>query len=141
MCMTSKCPELSLLRAICRSFTSIRWVIQIRLDRGVGPSEPPGDLADREPLLVAVVASKRRSPAPFMHTITDGHCRRRYPWQPTYRTCRTVAFRANPEATSRLDSRSSASGCRPGRQRDRRWRRLPFADERTPLAGGARPTC
>ena len=52
-------------------------VVQVRLDGGLGPSEPPGDLGDREPLLVAVVARERSSLAPFMLTIARGHRWRR----------------------------------------------------------------
>jgi hypothetical protein len=55
------------------SFVSVRRVIQVRLDCRRRPSKPPGDLGDREPLLVAVVARERRSPAPFTYTITCGH--------------------------------------------------------------------
>ena len=51
--------------------------------RGLGPSQPPGDLRNRETLRIAVVASKRHSPAPVMHTITCGHRWRRYCSQPT----------------------------------------------------------
>ena len=54
-------------------FVSVRRVVQIRLDGRRRPSKPPGDLGDREPLLVAVVARERRSPAPFTYTITCGH--------------------------------------------------------------------
>ena len=47
--MTSKRPELSLLRAIPRSFVSIRRVVEVRFDGGLGPSEPPGDLGIESP--------------------------------------------------------------------------------------------
>ena len=56
--------------AIRRSFVSIRRVVEIGLDGRRRASEQPGDLPDRETLRIAVVAGKRRSPAPFMHTIT-----------------------------------------------------------------------
>ena len=58
-------------------------VVRVRIHRGLRPSEPPGDLPDRETLGIAVVASKRRSPAPFTHTIARGHRRRRYRSHPT----------------------------------------------------------
>ena len=47
-CMTSKRPELSLLRAIRRSFVSVRWVVEVRPDRRRRPPEPVSDLPDRE---------------------------------------------------------------------------------------------
>ena len=65
------------LRVVRRSFVSISRVVQVGLDGGVGPSEPSGDFGDREALLVAVVARERSSFAPFTHTITRGHRRRR----------------------------------------------------------------
>jgi hypothetical protein len=57
-------------------------VIEVGLDGGFRATETSGDLSDREALLVAVVARKRRSPAPFMHTITGEHRWRRYRSQP-----------------------------------------------------------
>ena len=62
-CMTSERRELSFLRPICRPFVIVRRVVRVRIHRGLRPSEPPGDLPDRETLGIAVVASKRRSPA------------------------------------------------------------------------------
>jgi hypothetical protein len=38
--------ELSLLRAVCRSFVSVRWVVEVALDRGGGAPKPLGDLRD-----------------------------------------------------------------------------------------------
>jgi hypothetical protein len=121
-------------------------VVQVRLDGGLGASQPPGDLPDRETLRIAVVARKRRGAAPFMRTITPGHRWRRYWSQPTtteragsspvvlrddarprghIQPGGAPSLSANPEAASRLDSRFSTSGCRP--KRERRGRRLRHA--------------
>lgn len=69
--MTSKRPDSG--GRFGRPFVSIRRVIQVRLDSGLGASEPAGDLGDREGLLVAVVTRERRSLTPLKHTINPGH--------------------------------------------------------------------
>ena len=72
-CMTSKRPELSLLRAIRRSFVSIRRVVEVRLDRGFCATEPTRDVSDREALLVAVVARERDRPATLVDAVQSHH--------------------------------------------------------------------
>ena len=63
----------SLIAALHGSGLLAGRVVKVCLDCRLRPSKPPGDLGDREPLLVAVVARERRSPAPFTYTITCGH--------------------------------------------------------------------
>ena len=78
MGLRRRAPRLALTaRGVRRSFVSIGRVVEVRLDGGLGPSESPRDLGDREALLVEVVARERRSLAPFTHSITRGHRRRR----------------------------------------------------------------
>ena len=64
-------PELSLLRAVRRSFASVRWVVEVRLDRRRRAPQPTGDLRDRQTLRLPIVASKR-DPAPTLND-TIGH--------------------------------------------------------------------
>ena len=61
--ITSKRPELSLLRATRRSFVSIRWVVEVRLDRGRGATETVADLPDREALELTVMTRQGDRPA------------------------------------------------------------------------------
>ena len=68
--MTSKRPELSLLRAIPRSFVSIRRVIEVGLDRRRRAPQPIRDLRDRQTLRLATVASKCNS-APTLNDAID----------------------------------------------------------------------
>ena len=69
--MTSTRRELSLLRAIRRSFVSIRRVVQIRLDGRRCAAQPARDLGDRQVLLVGIVAREPRRPAALVNAI--GH--------------------------------------------------------------------
>ena len=71
--MTSKRPELSLLRAIPRSFVSIRRVVEVGLDGGFRASEPAGDLGDREVLLVAVVVCECDRSAALLDAVQSQH--------------------------------------------------------------------
>jgi hypothetical protein len=61
--MTSKRPELSLLRAIRRSFVSIKWVVEVGLDRRGRAIETVRDLRDRQTLDLAVVVCQSNGPA------------------------------------------------------------------------------
>ena len=73
-CMTSKRPELSLLRAIRRSFVSVRWVVEVRPDRPRRPPEKVRVLPDRQALVVGVVAREgdhRRGPPTRSIPATD----------------------------------------------------------------------
>lgn len=67
--MTSKRPELSLLRAIRRSVVSLRRVIEVGLDGRRRASEPLGDLGDRESLRLPVVLCEHHRLPPFGHAI------------------------------------------------------------------------
>jgi len=58
--MTSKRPALSLLRAIRRSFVSIRRVVEIGLRGVLCAPQAANDLGDRQARAVAIVAGKRR---------------------------------------------------------------------------------
>jgi len=64
-------------RTASRAQKSSVGSVEVRPDGGLRPSQPAGDLLDRETLRVAVVASERRSLAAFMHTITCRHRWRR----------------------------------------------------------------
>src|SRR5437763_12060182 len=64
-------PKPALARgAICRPFVIVRRVVQVRLDRRLCASQPPGDLRDRQILLLAVVSRKRRGSPSLTNTIT-----------------------------------------------------------------------
>ena len=88
--------ELSLLRAVRRSFVSMRCVVQVRLDRGFCACEPARDLRDRQLLLVAIVPGQRSCTPSLLHTVSG------YPLHDH------VAWRPSDE----LDSRSAGSGLR-----------------------------
>ena len=60
-----------------------RGALEVRLDSGLRPSQPPGDLGDRKTLLIAIVARERGRLPALLHTIDRGHRRRRYRSQPT----------------------------------------------------------
>jgi hypothetical protein len=72
-CTTSKRSELSLLRAIGRSFVSLRWVVEVRVDRGFCASEPARDVGDREALLVAVVVCECGCPTALLNAVQSHH--------------------------------------------------------------------
>ena len=126
--MTSKRPELSLLRAIRRSFVSIRRVVEVRLDRRRRAAQAIRDLPDREPLELAVVTRQRDGPA----TLDNGppcHAGSRYlaqlvfpsrsarrvlkhrPAPPT--RAKHVATRGEPKTCARIfRPRGSSASCR-----------------------------
>ena len=63
-------PELA---TICRSFVSMRRVIQVRLDRRLCAPQAARDLRDRQVLLVAIVAGELRGAAAFTNTSLNSH--------------------------------------------------------------------
>jgi hypothetical protein len=62
-------PELSLLRAVCRSFVSIRRVVEVGLDRRRRAAETLGDLGDREALSLTEVVRKGDRSAAFYDAV------------------------------------------------------------------------
>ena len=67
--ITSKRPELSLLRAIRRAFVSIRRVVEVRLDRRGRATKPVRDLGDGQTLGLTEVAGQRDGAATLDHAV------------------------------------------------------------------------
>ena len=119
--ITSKRPELSLLRAIRRSFVSISRVIEVRLDRRRRPAELLGDLRDRQALCLAVMPRQCHRTAALTHPVgkTGRHLRRHAPERTQHGRCfRTAVV-------------GCASGLAPGQTGD-------LLRERQSWAGGDR---
>jgi len=53
----------------------MRWVVQVRLDRGLRAPQATGDLRDRQTLLIAIVARECGRPTTLINTINAIHRR------------------------------------------------------------------
>ena len=67
-----------------RPFVSVRWIVQIRLNRGLRAAQATGDLRDWQTLLIAILARERSCPTTLLNTINARHPRVRYRPSPIF---------------------------------------------------------